>query len=148
MGAQWRGFSDLGSGLRGFSWRAGTTPGGSDVMPERPLGLTFSAFTTDLPQLLPEGPTIFLTVSAMDAAGSCCFVCLPFNGEMLLHVVYAGGYKGTKCLKIEYTLRILTVQFSLGTGWVLFCCCLLTVLHRISTYVYSHTICNGSGGLL
>ena len=75
VGAQWRGFTDLGSGLSGFSWRAGTTPGGSDVMPEHPLGLTFSAFTTDLPQLLPEGPTIFVTVTAVDAAGICNYIC-------------------------------------------------------------------------
>ena len=80
LGAQWRGFTDLGSGLSGFSWRAGTTPGGSDVMPEHPLGLTFSAFTTDLPQLLPEGQTIFVTVSAVDAAGiRHYFYCLTFS---------------------------------------------------------------------
>ncbi|KAL8561571.1 hypothetical protein ACOMHN_024807 [Nucella lapillus] len=70
LGAQWRGFSDLGSGLTGFMWRAGTTSGGNDVMPERDVGLTFSAFTKDLPAQLPGGQTIYITVKAVDAAGN------------------------------------------------------------------------------
>ena len=70
LGASWRGFGDLGSGLRGFSWRAGTTPGGNDVLTERDLGLTFSAFTTFPPNTLPEGKMIYITVGATDAAGT------------------------------------------------------------------------------
>ena len=70
LGAQWRGFSDLGSGLTGFTWRAGTTVGGSDVMPERDVGLVFYAFTKDLPSSLPVGQTIYITVKATDAAGT------------------------------------------------------------------------------
>ncbi|XP_076468275.1 uncharacterized protein LOC143299060 [Babylonia areolata] len=70
VGAQWRGFQDAGSGLHSFAWRVGTTPGGSDVMNQRHVGLVFSAFSKDLSSPLPEGQTVYITVTAWDAAGN------------------------------------------------------------------------------
>ncbi|KAK7500517.1 hypothetical protein BaRGS_00008092 [Batillaria attramentaria] len=70
VGAQWRGFNDLGSGLAGFAWRAGTSPGGSDVMTSRDVGLAVSAFTKDLTSPLPVGQTVYVTVTATDRAGN------------------------------------------------------------------------------
>ena len=73
IGAQWRGFTDLGSGLAKFSWRAGTTQGGNDVIAEADVGMTFSAFSSSLSADLPVGQRIYVTVKAFDAAGLLLF---------------------------------------------------------------------------
>ena len=54
VGATWRGFSDLGSGIASYRACVGTTPGGENVVPCLNLGLvTFYKFT--LPSGLNNG---------------------------------------------------------------------------------------------
>ena len=54
LGATWRGFSDLGSGIASYRVCVGTTPGGEDVVPCINVGLaTQHKFT--LPDNIPNG---------------------------------------------------------------------------------------------
>ncbi|XP_025085446.1 uncharacterized protein LOC112558908 [Pomacea canaliculata] len=70
LAAKWTGFVDVSSGLVGFTWRSGTSPGAADIMASRSVGLALEAFTSDLSTPLPENRTIYITITAMDRAGN------------------------------------------------------------------------------
>ena len=64
--ASWSGFVDPQSDIVAFDWSIGTTPGGSDVLPQTPLG-SATAASINLP--LQDGETYFITVYATNGAG-------------------------------------------------------------------------------
>ena len=66
--ASWSGFSDAQSGVTGYEWAIGTTPGGVDVQGFISIGLAASATNGGLG--LVQGTTYFVTVRATNGAGS------------------------------------------------------------------------------
>ncbi|CAH1250571.1 Hypp8876 [Branchiostoma lanceolatum] len=67
LAAHWYGFNDPHSGLSHYEWRAGTTPGGSDILGVTQLHLTNVAVKTGLS--LPVNTMIFITVTAYNNLG-------------------------------------------------------------------------------
>ncbi|CAH1250566.1 Hypp8875 [Branchiostoma lanceolatum] len=67
LAAHWYGFNDPHSGLSHYEWRAGTTPGGSDILGVTQLHLTNVAVKTGLS--LPVDTMIFITVTAYNHVG-------------------------------------------------------------------------------
>jgi Bacterial Ig-like domain/Calx-beta domain len=68
IAANWSGFSDLDSGIAGYRWAIGTTPGGTDVRPFTLVGNVPGASATGL--TLVDGNTYFVSVKAVDNAGN------------------------------------------------------------------------------
>ncbi|KAL3843250.1 hypothetical protein ACJMK2_021192 [Sinanodonta woodiana] len=75
IGAKWFGFSDPQSGISHFTWRAGTYPGGDNILNETMLHQNELAVVPDLfentGQILPLGQRIYITVKACNRAGRC-----------------------------------------------------------------------------
>ncbi|XP_077866322.1 uncharacterized protein LOC144354078 [Saccoglossus kowalevskii] len=69
LAAHWYNFHDPQSQLSHYEWRAGTTPGGDDVLATTQLHLTETAFISQLQQLLPKSTRIFTTVRAYNKEG-------------------------------------------------------------------------------
>ncbi|XP_038050540.1 uncharacterized protein LOC119723761 [Patiria miniata] len=69
IGASWEGFNDPHSAIVGYSWRAGTCQGCSDVVPEQQVGMDTGVLAENLN--LVAGLTYFLTVTACNAADLC-----------------------------------------------------------------------------
>eukprot|EP00058_Branchiostoma_floridae_P007081 XP_002592569.1 hypothetical protein BRAFLDRAFT_118907 [Branchiostoma floridae] len=67
LAAHWYGFNDPHSGLSHYEWRAGTTPGGSDIVGVTQLHLTNVAVKTGLS--LPVNTMIYITVKAYNRVG-------------------------------------------------------------------------------
>jgi uncharacterized membrane protein YgdD (TMEM256/DUF423 family) len=68
ISANWAGFSDADSGIAGYRWAIGTTPGGTDVQPFTAVGNVISATATGLS--LTEGGVYYVSVMAVDQAGN------------------------------------------------------------------------------
>eukprot|EP00058_Branchiostoma_floridae_P022359 XP_002607849.1 hypothetical protein BRAFLDRAFT_117284 [Branchiostoma floridae] len=67
LAAHWYGFNDPHSGLSHYEWRAGTTPGGSNIVGNTQLHLTNVAVKTGLS--LPVNTMIYVTVMAYNHVG-------------------------------------------------------------------------------
>eukprot|EP00058_Branchiostoma_floridae_P022361 XP_002607851.1 hypothetical protein BRAFLDRAFT_117282 [Branchiostoma floridae] len=67
LAAHWYGFNDPHSGLSHYEWRAGTTPGGSNIVGNTQLHLTNVAVKTGLS--LPVNTMIYITVMAYNHVG-------------------------------------------------------------------------------
>ncbi|XP_035676037.1 uncharacterized protein LOC118415485 [Branchiostoma floridae] len=67
LAAHWYGFNDPHSGLSHYEWRAGTTPGGSNIVGVTQLHLTNVAVKTGLS--LPVNTMIYVTVKAYNRVG-------------------------------------------------------------------------------
>ncbi|XP_019633113.1 PREDICTED: uncharacterized protein LOC109476570 [Branchiostoma belcheri] len=67
LAAHWYGFNDPHSGLAYYEWRAGTTPGGSNILGLTRLHLTNVAVKTGLS--LPVNTLIYVTVKAYNRVG-------------------------------------------------------------------------------
>ncbi|XP_078597675.1 uncharacterized protein LOC144873854 [Branchiostoma floridae x Branchiostoma japonicum] len=67
LAAHWYGFNDPHSGLSHYEWRAGTTPGGSNIVGVTQLHLTNVAVKTALS--LPVNTDIYITVRAYNRVG-------------------------------------------------------------------------------
>jgi predicted GH43/DUF377 family glycosyl hydrolase len=65
--ANWFGFSDPESGISGYEWAIGTTPGGTDIQGWTSVGLATSATNSSLS--LTAGQTCYVTVRATNGAG-------------------------------------------------------------------------------
>jgi hypothetical protein len=68
IGANWTGFADAQSGITGYEWAIGTTPGGTDVQGFVAVGLATSASNGAL--ALAGGQIYFVTVRATSGAGA------------------------------------------------------------------------------
>ncbi|XP_078700910.1 uncharacterized protein LOC144927390 [Branchiostoma floridae x Branchiostoma belcheri] len=66
--ASWFGFHDAHSQLSHYEWRAGTSSGGSDILPRSTLHLSETAVVT-LTTPMPADTTIYVTVKAFNKAG-------------------------------------------------------------------------------
>ncbi|XP_078701246.1 uncharacterized protein LOC144927586 [Branchiostoma floridae x Branchiostoma belcheri] len=66
--ASWFGFHDAHSQLSHYEWRAGTSSGGSDILPASTLHLSETAVVT-LTTPMPADTTIYVTVKAFNKAG-------------------------------------------------------------------------------
>ncbi|XP_078661603.1 uncharacterized protein LOC144905733 [Branchiostoma floridae x Branchiostoma belcheri] len=66
--ASWFGFHDAHSQLSHYEWRAGTSSGGSDILPPSPLHLSETAVVT-LTTPMPADTKIYVTVKAFNKAG-------------------------------------------------------------------------------
>ncbi|XP_076113981.1 uncharacterized protein LOC143082265 [Mytilus galloprovincialis] len=69
LSARWYGFTDPQSGIEKFSWRAGTKPGQDDIVKSTHLPQTDLLVEPDLPQKLPLGQRIYITIKAYNKAG-------------------------------------------------------------------------------
>ncbi len=71
LSANWTGFSDPESGVTGYEWAIGTTPGGQQILPFTPVELMTTASTSALDLALPltPGSTFFVTVRATNGTG-------------------------------------------------------------------------------
>jgi probable HAF family extracellular repeat protein len=67
ISANWSGFTDPVSGIAGYAWAIGTSPGGADVQPFTAVGLVTQMTATGLS--LVQGKTYFVTVQATSRAG-------------------------------------------------------------------------------
>jgi PKD repeat protein len=67
ISANWSGFSDLESGIAGYEWAIGTTPGGMDIQPFTNVGLATTATNDAL--ALTNGGAYYVSVRATNAAG-------------------------------------------------------------------------------
>jgi hypothetical protein len=66
------------SGLDYYTWWAGTTSGGNDILSERRVHLTTTAVVVNGSLELPVGKRIFVTVRAYNKAGKfvvCSLIC-------------------------------------------------------------------------
>jgi uncharacterized membrane protein YgdD (TMEM256/DUF423 family) len=68
VSANWSGFIDVESGIAGYRWAIGTTPGGTDVQPFTTVGNVPGASASGLS--LTDGTTYFVSVRAFDQAGN------------------------------------------------------------------------------
>jgi hypothetical protein len=68
ISANWSGFADPGSGINGYQWAIGTTPGGTDVQGYTSVGASTSATNSSLS--LTVGTTYYVSVKATDKAGN------------------------------------------------------------------------------
>ncbi|KAK2161993.1 hypothetical protein NP493_1549g00025 [Ridgeia piscesae] len=68
LSAHWLNFHDPESGLLYLEWRAGTTPGQSDILAPTRLHVTDRA-TTTLTDRLPVGKTVYVTLKVVNKAG-------------------------------------------------------------------------------
>ena len=66
ISANWSGFSDPESGIAGYRWAVGTSPGATDVLPFTTVGTTPGAIAT---VALVDGTTYYVTVEATNGAG-------------------------------------------------------------------------------
>lgn len=68
MGAKWYGFIDPQSGMHSITWRAGTVPGGDDVISSK---LNYHTELAVIPRgiSLPVGKRIYVTIRAYNGAG-------------------------------------------------------------------------------
>ena len=71
MAGRWFGFSDSQSRIDRFTWRAGTSKGGSDVMVETNAHRNSNAINTNI--TLPTGVRIYITVTSYNRAGMLDF---------------------------------------------------------------------------
>ncbi|KAK2158684.1 hypothetical protein NP493_1763g00001 [Ridgeia piscesae] len=69
LSAHWLNFHDPESGLLYLEWRAGTTPGQSDILAPTRLHVTDRA-TTTLTDPLPVGKTVYVTLKVVNKAGT------------------------------------------------------------------------------
>ncbi|XP_071123054.1 uncharacterized protein [Mytilus edulis] len=69
ISAKWYGFDDPQSGLEKYAWRAGTTKGGTDIIPATVLHLTETAAIYNTSLGLPLNQRIFVTVRAYNKVG-------------------------------------------------------------------------------
>ncbi|XP_076113973.1 uncharacterized protein LOC143082259 [Mytilus galloprovincialis] len=69
ISAKWYGFDDPQSGLEKYVWMAGTTKGGTDIIPETELHLTETAAFYNTSLGLPLNQRIFVTVRAYNKVG-------------------------------------------------------------------------------
>jgi N-acetylneuraminic acid mutarotase len=67
ISANWSGFSDPESGIAGYSWAIGTTPGGLDILGWTAVGLSTSQTRTGL--TLSQGQNYYVSVQATNHAG-------------------------------------------------------------------------------
>ncbi len=67
ISANWTGFSDPESGITGYEWAIGTTPGGTNVQGWTSVGMATSATNSSLS--LASGTTYYVTVRATNGAG-------------------------------------------------------------------------------
>ncbi|XP_033637440.1 uncharacterized protein LOC117298344 isoform X1 [Asterias rubens] len=72
ISAFWEGFHDPHSALMGYSWKAGTCKGCTDIIPEQNIGMDTEC-TADNLNLVP-GLTYYVTVTACNAADLCTSV--------------------------------------------------------------------------
>jgi hypothetical protein len=69
ISANWSGFTDgSGTGIAGYQWAIGTTPGGTDVQAYTSVGPATSATNSAL--ALTNGTTYYVSVQAVDQAGN------------------------------------------------------------------------------
>ena len=68
ISANWSGFSDVGSGLAGYQWAIGTTPGGTQVRAFTGVGAVTSATVSGLS--LVRDTSYYVTVRAVDGVGN------------------------------------------------------------------------------
>lgn len=97
--ASWRGFSDAQSGVAGFRWAVGTTPGDDDVVPQTDLGAATLAEATGLDLI--DGETYYVTVFAVSRVGRTASTVssgvtidstAPTNGPVLISTNPGDGY--------------------------------------------------------
>ncbi len=71
LAAHWSGFSDAQSGIAGYAWALGTTPGGEQVRAFSAVGLQTAASTSAVDALLSLSPgtTYYVSVRATNGAG-------------------------------------------------------------------------------
>ncbi|XP_070572874.1 uncharacterized protein [Ptychodera flava] len=69
LSAHWYNFHDPHSQLSHYELRAGTTPGGDDILPRTRLHLTEKAYISQLPNQLRIATPIYVTVTAFNKAG-------------------------------------------------------------------------------
>ncbi|MDQ7779968.1 MAG: fibronectin type III domain-containing protein, partial [Planctomycetota bacterium] len=67
ISANWSGFSDPESGISGYEWAIGTSPGATDVHPFQDVGMATSASTSHV--MLTAGATYYVTIRATNGAG-------------------------------------------------------------------------------
>ncbi|MFQ5860405.1 MAG: hypothetical protein ACE5IG_02505, partial [Dehalococcoidia bacterium] len=82
MSANWGGFSDATSGIAGYEYSVGMTPGATDVRGWTSTGL--STLVTDASLNLHTGQTYFFNVRAVDAAGNVTASPTSSNGQAVL----------------------------------------------------------------
>ena len=72
ISAHWSGFTDLVSGISGYRWSIGTSPGLANIMPLTSTGLQTTASTSqfNVNLSLAIGTKYFVTVEARDVAGN------------------------------------------------------------------------------